>query len=322
MSSIGRVRAAAQRAMRSLDRVRRRTLKRLGGYRERIGRAGRRLIRRQRILEKPVTAFGITVLRHDTYARLKRELHEARHVDEPIDLRSITSDPRHALYVCEGRSFVVDVPLSRCRGLGMRPGNLGSRQNPFAIAIEDAVHSGHEAYLENALAAYYRRIQHPTAAEVLGLDGSSRMAAFPAWGAVVPWQRRTPAEQLAMYSSKAEWEACTHGPVSGTKGAQEMTRLLNVYRSIEQRGFTRELGDVRGCLLLAEDDWACQILDGLHRVAALLVLGKTHVPILIINEGDRGPVRRADVDAWPHVRSGLVSRIEALQVFDTLLKGD
>jgi hypothetical protein len=204
----------------------------------------------------------------------------------------------------------------------MEPCNLGSPRNPFVVALLDAVASGRDSFHDNPLSSYYRRVQPATAAHVIGLGDGSGLAKFPPWGTVLPWQRLTPAEQRDRCLALEETESCTHGPVSDRKGAEEIARLLSAYRSIERHGFTRELGEVTGSLLLAEDDWACHIVDGLHRVAAMQALGHVHVPVRIVTRGELAPVRRSDVDAWPHVRSGLFSRTEALDVFDRIVRGN
>lgn len=353
----GRLMARAVRAYRRLQRYGRRLVKRarkarhslaagrrsmerslrpLLRLRTKIARAQSRALRSPGLLGQPRSGFGVTVLRRDAYVRLKADLRIARSREtHAVDLRSATSDPVAALYLCRGTPFVIDVPIARCRGVGMSPSGLGAADNPFVATLTRWLETGQEDFAATPLADYYGRVQPASAAAVVGLGAGSVLARYPPHAAVLPWQTRDPDQRLRfMERHGARWYAprrrsasdverglTEYGPVTATKGAEEIARLLRVYRSISQHGFTRDRGDVTGTLLLGDGDWACHVVDGLHRIAALLVLGKTHVPVRIVVHDVTFAVRRSEVDAWPQVRSGLLSREEALLVFDRLLQG-
>ena len=285
-------------------------------------------MRHARFLRKPLSGFGITVLRHEMFIRLKRELWDARRheaEEQAIDFRKVTSDPIEALYRCRGKPFLIDVPLDRCRGVGISPSNMGGWENPFALALRHIMETRRDDFAMSPLAEYYSCIRPASAAAVMGLGTDSKLAHYPPLAAILPWQTPTPDENVRLRKRVGldeDYGMTEYGPVSYAKGTQEIRRLLEVCRSIREQGFRRKYGDVSGTLLIGDDgDWACHISDGIHRIAALLVLGHTHVPIRISVGGMSAAVHRIDVNSWQHVRSGLLSRNEALQVFDKLLHG-
>lgn len=310
-----------------------------------IHSASRRLDRIQRVFRRISKAIRKTM---KPVKRMRRLLVRAapstsrpsgkgtKRQEEITDLREVTENPVEALYVSRAPSFVINVPLGRCRGFGVSPSNLGTVGNPFVRATRHIMETGCDDFATSPLADYYNGFQPASAAAVLGLANGSRMADYPPLAAVLPWHVSTPAERHKLMRGSIEqyWRrhgidlnaddgVTEYGPVSLKKGAREITRLLDVYKSISAQGFRRDHGDLYATLLIGSDDgeWACQITDGIHRVAVMVALGYSCAPVRVIAEGTMSAVRRADVNAWPHVRSGLLSRDEALAVFDKLLRG-
>jgi hypothetical protein len=112
------------------------------------------------------------------------------------------------------------------------------------------------------------------------------------------------------------------GPVSPSKGEFEMRRLVEAYDSINKHGFDTARGAVLADIIVDDrsSEWACHILDGLHRIAVLRAFGVATLPVCVL-ASDTAIVRRSDVDRWPHVVDGLFSRSDALGIFDAMFQG-
>ncbi len=109
----------------------------------------------------------------------------------------------------------------------------------------------------------------------------------------------------------------SHGPVSEQKLRLEARRLDAVLASISQRGLQYESGRLpRGDFLLGDDgEWAAVVREGFHRVAALVHLGFTTVPMRFHPSYPR-VVPRSESPYWPMVVAGSLTEDEALAVFD------
>mgnify|MGYP007011832300 FL=1 len=248
--------------------------------------------------------------------------------------------------------IIVEIPIAACRGLrhaGLRfgPGN------PLVDTIADHAAGRHAAYAGSALARFHERWQPRSAAASMGLAdpdtppqaGEAGLAGLGPLEAVAPWwpdtgggmpaavaahiRHRTAVEnrESGISGLGAEGGVIFFGPVSARKGQVEYDRLIRVWASIRDRGYLRAgddpHGDVTGSLLLrgTAGEHAVLIGAGQHRLAALAALGARSVPVRLLRNVSPRVVRREDVASWPHVRSGLFRREEALALFDRILEG-
>jgi hypothetical protein len=254
----------------------------------------------------------------------------------PLDLRGETDDPIAAGYLADGRAFVIDVAMDRCRrGWGAVCFALGQGSlDPIVRTARAHVRDSCTAFEGSPLARYYEHFQPKTAAEVLGLDASDPFNEMSPLAVQMPWSVTVSLEtRRAMIrkenrghgvSLDAEHGWYGFGPVSTQKGCLEMSRLARICGSIRKHGFRRRDnmdGDIRATALIGDKGWVCWIGSGHHRIAALSALGYARVPIRFMSGGFGPLVRRADVDAWPQVRNGLYTRGQALVVFDRILEG-
>ena len=254
----------------------------------------------------------------------------------PLDLRGETDDPIAAAYLADGRAFVIDVPMERCRrgwgaiSFALGPGSL----DPIVRTARAHISDNGTAFEGSPLWRYYEHFQPNSAAAVLGLDTSFPFVEMPPLAARLPWSLTVSIDALRDLIGRenrghgvdldAEHGWYGFGPVSSQKGRLETTRLARVCDSIRAHGFRRRDnmdGDIRGTVLIGDRTWVCWIGSGHHRIAALSALGYGHVPIRFMSGGFGPLVRRADVAAWPQVRNGLYTRDQALAVFDRVLKG-
>lgn len=108
-----------------------------------------------------------------------------------------------------------------------------------------------------------------------------------------------------------------HGPVSQKKIDLEVSRLDNVRKSIERRGFVAELGGYPRGYFLENDagDKSFIVVGGQHRVAAMIDLGFDPVPVIFQPDWPR-MIRRTDAEKWPMVKKGVCTLDEALKIFD------
>jgi hypothetical protein len=100
-----------------------------------------------------------------------------------------------------------------------------------------------------------------------------------------------------------------HGPVSRRKGRLEYRRLVNIYESIEERGYERQLGHAHFLVLKRGDEFRFSgIGPGNHRAAAMAALGYETIPAIFYK------FHVVDVEMaeyWPQVSRGVWSQAQA-----------
>lgn len=263
--------------------------------------------------------------------------------DVRVDLRGSTDDPVAGAYRSEGAPFILDVALKNMRLLTpfLAPcaRDVG---NPFVDTVAAYARGEATTYENTSLRNFYETWRPANAAEAVGLEtgeASSALLAISPFGAVFPWQpgdrladRVTKAEQGIERENRAHGEMldCNaghkfFGPVSPAKGRLEFARLIETYESIRKNGYVPTLSQgfsypAINTVLVDEDAWVGLVWAGHHRLPALVVLDwcstpatfKCKIPLI---------VRRADVDRWPGVASGLFSHEQALALFDRVMAG-
>lgn len=215
--------------------------------------------------------------------------------------------------------------------------------NPFSETAR-AIRTGDARDYSGSILARFYDAWQPTsaAAAVAGLASTaSALNGFPPQGIhICPWRQKRPDEimnevhawhlrdmsqQGHPYAPIEQVGFNRNGPVSDRLGAAEVVRLKKLLRSIAQNGYDRaagsEIGEwgVRVEVLTRGNEVRLVNCGGVHRAAVMDALGETHVPAHLaeVNRIDRN-----GVDDWPHVRSGLWSRAEAMRYFDHLFDFD
>jgi hypothetical protein len=254
------------------------------------------------------------------------------------ECRSSASSPRDILVNARSLlkpNVLVEVPTAQCRNVF---GFTFSEKHPFVATLR----SGPPAeYCGSVLEAYHDAFQPRTAPEVLGLSPfeAPGFVGLPASACVMPWESGDPsqaaarldhfmrqdARQYGLDLSLADGRA-GHGPVSQVKGELEVTRLRAVWDSMSRHGYLRcdlsrdgSAGDVTGTLLTnAQGGWCVIVANGHHRTAVAAALGISPIPIRF----GRVPVKREEVEYWPQVVAGRITRAGALALFDRIMRGD
>jgi hypothetical protein len=246
-----------------------------------------------------------------------------------LDLTGRVADPIEAIYLSEGATPIVEVPLERLRwsDLGLR---LVSVENPFVRTATQQLSGEVRDYARSALRRQYERWCPADAGEALGLvaSGSTGLLAAPE-SAVLPWKAMAGrAHGIADISGRDahlgdKWHGAKKffGPVTEEFGEAEFGRYQRVAASIAAYGFVAELGGyIRVSILAAGREWVAQMYAGAHRLAAVAALDLD--PVTVAVHGRPMLVRREDASSWPGVRSGLFSEAQALAVFDRVLAGE
>lgn len=110
------------------------------------------------------------------------------------------------------------------------------------------------------------------------------------------------------------------GPVVPEKGELEFLRLLNIYRSIEDRGYDRAFGDIKVLVLKRGSEFRfVNNGGGYHRCAAMAALGFEKVPATFYYPWI---ISIDDIDYWPQVRNGFWKRDQAAGYFNHLFDFD
>jgi hypothetical protein len=211
------------------------------------------------------------------------------------DLPPIFDDPLAALaYEQVGRRAAFSCPLKYCLKL-----NGLSNWHPFVETLREYELGKITTYEGSVLEAYYNKHQPANASEaIVGFKQTPDI--FRTQPAHVyrlsPWH---PDSAEHVDSSVKEFtkehfpshdgEVMTlesdgfqyHGPVSQKKGQFEYHRLIQIYESIKDNGYNRELGHAYFLMLRRGKDVRFLARgDGNHRTAAMAALGHDKIPAL------------------------------------------
>ena len=239
------------------------------------------------------------------------------------DLRKTVDSPLSARYFLPQCTFWIDLPLEKAR-LGRWFTCHSDSLNPFIVAAQSLQNNQSSNAILETLRDFSNSVEIKNAKEALGLENASYfhpLTKLHPYAAVFPWHSQSPEERLAaelksaseenklfrLDSSESLW---FHA--STRKVEIEAERLHRTLSSINDKGFLFDKTNHIGAFIIAKgNDWRWAVSGGQHRVAALAVLNYTHCPVLV-----KSIIRREEVSNWPHVKSGLYSEKEALQVFD------
>ncbi|MBP7001009.1 hypothetical protein [Amaricoccus sp.] len=219
----------------------------------------------------------------------------------------------------------MDAPLAHCRGLGPAAFAITRESGHPLVETCIALLSDPELdYERSPLARFHAAFQPRNAAEIMGLPSSHAglQGAPETWR--FPWMSasaRNVQKRKRLSPKHREKGAgfAYFGPTSPEKGRSDLARLKAVVAAISADGF-RLLpgvdGLVRAEILSSGAEWRARVQVGQHRTAALAALGGTAVPIW----PQPVVVRREEAADWPAVRDGVVTREEALDIFDRMFE--
>jgi hypothetical protein len=239
------------------------------------------------------------------------------------------------MYLARKKPFIINVPLTRCCSwLGF---NLVNQLHPYVRTAVAYLHNNKITYENSPLRQYYDYFQPDNASTVLGLvPGTSEFfeKSPPSWR-IYPWNPNQP-EKVAAAKRKitreensarglsldADHGYTVFGPVSNEKGKLEFSTLVNLVNSISKSGYIRTNrpdGDIQAIVAFDMcDNVRYFISKGHHRVAVLAALGHETIPIRVSRNL---VVRQNEANKWPHVRDGLFSPEQAIEVFERVFNG-
>jgi hypothetical protein len=259
---------------------------------------------------------------------------ETTHVLAPVDLRGLGLDPEDALARAGKARFVIDMPLSDCRGnkaLGFPC--VSGAGHPFIETARLLLVAPDTPYEKTPLHDFYRRHRPRTVAEHLGVAGAHPDLARHPSAAAYPWASPPGPREEARRRARVQAENRRHGvrfgpdngfahfgPITTRRGNFELARLRRLVSAVRDEGFhigADRDGVCSAHLLLDGAQRRALIENGQHRIAVLAALGRRAAPIWMLPQ----PVRRSRVDDWPGVRAGVFTRDQALAVFDRIMAG-
>lgn len=256
----------------------------------------------------------------------------------PADFRGLVEYPWDALERTNRCPILFDVPLERCRGLGLMAFSCSKDSaHPYIRTLQDYLSGNVTVYSDSALKTYYMNFQPKIGSELLGLSPTgNKLFLKPVLWFSEPWiaspsrreekskiriMRNESSEHGLSERSGGEWNH--FGPVSDDRGELEFRRLISVLVSIKAAGYVRANGsdgDVCGEILVRDNDYRIKIIRGQHRICALAASGYAKAPVRIV-ANKWGVLRREDAKYWPAVRSGAFSLAQAREVFDRIFEG-
>lgn len=260
----------------------------------------------------------------------------------PLDFSEIVGvDPMTAIYAGNGKSVLIRVPVRKCVHWPHLAFPCHPKSNsPFIKTIMEIEQGVVDSYLSSSLYKFYQSFQPKNAAEMLGIELPSNKMLLEAPPGAAPffWRQgrledRTVQRECEVIDDNREHgenlDAAAgdpfFGPVSLRKGELEFRRLQAIVKSIKSKGVVVDkngISNINAICLYAENDWRYVIVfGGQHRIAALAALGIDDVVVQVRPEGLGGVVSRVDAEHWPMVKSGILTKTEALQIFDRIFYG-
>jgi hypothetical protein len=215
-----------------------------------------------------------------------------------------------------GREQII-APTACVHYCGFRYGE--ARFNPYQNYIEGLARGEEPKLVRNQFVEFLRYYRPEHFGEALGVKLSRK---YPLW--LFPWSRR---------SGSGGWcttpDECpdvlthfSHGAISRKRIEMEFRWLENAFNSIKVHGFCPERFKsiiLTRKLVRTDGDSIYLVLDGNHRVSALIALGIIEVPVRFLRIAT---VHESDVESWPFVRNGTYSKDDALAVFRVYFDGN
>tara|TARA_Y100000816_G_C26076308_1_gene566624 strand:+ start:64 stop:870 length:807 start_codon:yes stop_codon:yes gene_type:complete len=168
---------------------------------------------------------------------------------------------------------------------------------------------------------YFNNFQPKTYGDVYGLNKTNKLHTLEQTNHFHPWIHRTPTNSF---------RAGLFGPKDITCVEHRMIRLKNLINNINKYEYHPSNDDIiEGYILLKNDDYRFLITGGHHRIAVLTAMHMMDIrknkydEILVKYEQNRTRVkivRESDVENWSGVKSGWLSKDDALEMFNSYFK--
>lgn len=259
----------------------------------------------------------------------------------PFDFTEENITPVSAFYQTGGKPFFIRVPLEKCRHLSLMGADCKiTSPSPYVRTLVEYSNGTCTTYSGSWLESVHRKFQPQSAADFMGLDfpSCSELKEVPPRGALLPWIKHSPLEKASILHRTIVKENLANGsnlpleagdkffgPTSKEKGELEFSRLITTYESIKKNGYLKNkygIDNIRGFILSSNNELRFCSDGSNHRFAIMTALGHRYVDLQIQANSYGGIIRREDVDHWPTVCNGYLTRTEALALFDRIYEGE
>lgn len=186
------------------------------------------------------------------------------------------------------------------------------KNNPYTKTLIQFVNDRSLEYKSSALYEYYNSFQPESSRDVFWYqDKNSTSKGLYEYA--LPWDSevKTNHGKPLMYS----------GPMTDERGLREFQRLLEVFCSIEIKGYKPKTSanlfnsnQIQGYFIKREDAYRFVVIHGKHRVASLVALKKECVPVTFELTKPR-IISYETIKSWPQVRNNTYSEEEASMIF-------
>jgi hypothetical protein len=252
--------------------------------------------------------------------------------NKPCNLLDKDINPLSAQYYAGNKKVLMNIDLSKCR-TNRWFGMSGDSLDPHIFIVNNSIKKnlrGHELYA--IILKFLKENQFlgltKNAAEYLGIDSdlSKKLANYPWWAAVNPWDNRTFEDQLYYYPIEVKKNRAINGMQilsddhneivrddidnSLPSHANQYTKLIG---QIKKNGFRygNEFGYVTAELFVANNKFCWKIGDeGNHRATVAAALGIKKIPVLVTKI-----IRLDELEYWPNVINGIFSKDQATKIF-------
>lgn len=252
--------------------------------------------------------------------------------DKPYNIIDKAINPLSAQYYADYKKVLMNIDLSKCRTnrwFCMSTDTL----DPFIFAVKNSINQnlkGNELY-ENIL-KILKENQFlglaKNAAEHLNIDPdlSDKIANYPWWAAVNPWDNRTFEDQLYYYPIEVKKNRKKNGLLILSDDPNEIVRddienslpshanqFAKLTESIKKNGFKygNEFEYVTAELFITNNEYCWKIgNDGNHRATVAAALGIKNIPAMLTKI-----IKLEELEFWPNVANGIFNKKQATKIF-------
>lgn len=186
--------------------------------------------------------------------------------------------------------------------------------HPYVATLRETLDQGRVGYEDSVLARFFGSFSPASIAEATsppdGFNEDHTLCSLDAATLFEPWLLREPPHDDPRSPACRPSGSPLFGPVTRSEGEFSYRRLHNALSSIQRYGYRPDFfknGRIGICILRHDSSVRYLVIHGQHRVAALSALGAKWVEVCAY-PGLPPVVDSADVDRWPYVQRGLVSR--------------
>jgi len=252
-----------------------------------------------RVNGRVLNRFG---LRLERTRPLRRDLEEAEAAPQPVPIEEVDDLEFRAT------RWHYTVPVEKMVG---RPifGYGPKSWHPLKAACEEIIATIDAPYETSTLRRFYATFQPKTVAEAHHLDDAGPLGELPVSSLFEPWSLPRPPYDDP-FNPQAPSGTPVFGPQSDDAGEVEWQRLRRSVISVRDYGYQPRLfpqGRINVTVLRSQGEERYLVMHGLHRTAVLSAMGHQRIEVGVDH---RNPwiVDENQVDDWPYVRSGFVTR--------------